>query len=131
MSAKLLWTQAMLWPLRLAHAYAVSADEDISPPTQLWNVQPLNYSDPLFGGIPPLHNVSNVKVYDGLTLNRTYTHHPILHARGDHLYLIHSSSIQDEDTNGQEIWFSKSTDGGYTWTPSTPVIPEALLPNQT
>jgi len=108
---------------------------DVAPVTKLWNVTPaIDPSDTLYAGWNQIQNVTNIEVYNGISLNRTYAHHPILYSRGSggkQVYLIHTSSVLDEDTLGQNAWFSMSQDGGYTWTEDRPILPPAILPNQT
>lgn len=102
--------------------------------TSYWNVTPpLDYSDPLYAGWAQLNASAEVEVYNGRAAQRTYAHHPQLYSRTGTLdvYLIHSSGLVDEDAMGQQIWFSLSADGGFTWRPSRMVLPSALLPNQT
>ena len=60
-----------------------------------------------------------------------YAHHPALLAVGSTVYLVHSSAVIDEDSMGMELWGAISQDGGYTWSVSHPILPAALLPNQT
>ncbi|KAK4502255.1 hypothetical protein PRZ48_005680 [Zasmidium cellare] len=103
--------------------------------TQFWNVTPpINSNDTLYAGWPQIKVSAEIEIYNGVAHNhnRTYAHHPQLYARGNrHVYLIHSSAAVDEDSMGQNIWFSQSHDGGFTWTPSVPILPPALLKNQT
>ncbi|RDK46538.1 hypothetical protein M752DRAFT_310069 [Aspergillus phoenicis ATCC 13157] len=100
--------------------------------TQLWDVTPeIDYSDPLYAGWDPIPDVVNIEIYNGAHEQRTYALHPILYSRGEDVYLIHTSSVIDEDTMGQNIWMAHSHDGGYTWTESRPILPPAILPNQT
>lgn len=73
---------------------------------------------------PPLPTINSSN-------NHQYAHHPALLAVNQTVYIIHSSSVIDEDMLGQEIWGSISHDGGVTWAESHPILPAALLPNQT
>lgn len=66
-----------------------------------------------------------------ITYSHQYAHHPALLAVGSTVYLVHSSAVIDEDSMGQEVWCAISHNSGYTWTPSRPILPAALLPNQT
>lgn len=102
--------------------------------TSLWDVTPsIDYNDTLFAGWPQLSVAKEIEIYNGVSANRTYSHHPELYSRPNtsDVYIIHSSGLIDEDSMGQQIWFSHSDDGGLTWTPSRMVLPSALLPNQT
>lgn len=102
--------------------------------TSLWNVSPpIDYNDTLYAGWSQLNFSAEIEIYNGISANRTYAHHPELYSRPNtsDVYIIHSSGLIDEDAMGQQIWFSQSQDGGFTWTPSHMVLPSALLPNQT
>ncbi|CAN8097847.1 unnamed protein product [Discula destructiva] len=102
--------------------------------TSYWSVDPpLDYNDTLYAGWPRLDVNTEVEIYNGLSANRTYAHHPELYSRPNttDVYIIHSSGLIDEESMGQQIWFSQSKDGGFSWTPSRMVLPSALLPNQT
>ncbi|KAI0134312.1 hypothetical protein BJ170DRAFT_609371 [Xylariales sp. AK1849] len=100
--------------------------------TDFWNVSPpLDYNDTLNAGWSQLPTLSQTEVYNGIAANRTYAHHPEIYARNNSVYLIHSSALIDEDSMGQNIWLTRSSDGGFTWTPSMEILPSALLPNQT
>lgn len=101
-------------------------------PLAVWQVTPeIDYTDPLFAGWEQIPVVTEVEVYNGVAENRTYAHHPELFAIGDRVHLIFSSAPVDEDSHGQDVWISTSGDGGHTWTPSTSLLPAAILPNQT
>ena len=101
-------------------------------PMQLWQVTPeIDYTDPLFAGWDQIPVLKEVEIYNGVTENRTYAHHPELFAIGDKVYLIFSSAPVDEDSHGQDVWISTSDDGGMNWTPSYSLLPAAILPNQT
>jgi len=114
---------------------ATAVFTDVHSDTLLWDVSPaINYNDSLYAGWDQIANITNVEVYNGISLNRTYAHHPILYSRGKdgrQVYLIHTSSVHDEDTMGQNIWLSVSEDGGYTWSKDRAILPPAILPNQT
>jgi hypothetical protein len=75
----------------------------------------------------PVHKISWIV----FTKKFKYAHHPALLAVGKNVYLVHSSAVIDEDSMGMELWGSMSHDGGYTWSASKPILPAALLPNQT
>jgi hypothetical protein len=97
-----------------------------------WQVNPpIRYNDTLYAGWDQLDVVKEVEVYSGRSVNRTYAHHPEILSHGDTVYLIHSSAPIDEDSMGQDVWITVSHDGGFTWSPSSSIIPAALLPNQT
>lgn len=66
-----------------------------------------------------------------MTNTSQYAHHPIVLAIDKTVYMVHSSAVIDEDSMGQELWGTISHDGGYTWLPSHPILPAALLSNQT
>lgn len=101
-------------------------------PQTLWQVTPeIDYSDPLYAGWDQIPVVKEIEVYNGVAENRTYAHHPELFAIGDKVYLIFSSAPVDEDSHGQDVWISTSSDGGLSWTPSYSLLPAAILPNQT
>ncbi|RYP10817.1 hypothetical protein DL764_000439 [Monosporascus ibericus] len=101
-------------------------------PGEYWQVSPpINYSDPIYAGWPQLKVDKEVVVYRGTDVGRTYAHHPELYYDGHRVYLQYSSAPIDEDSTGQESWLTTSVDGGYTWSPSVSILPEALLPNQT
>ncbi|KAJ4372850.1 hypothetical protein N0V83_003141 [Neocucurbitaria cava] len=101
-------------------------------PDSYWQVSPaINYSDPLYAGWPQLKVDTEVLVYKGTELNRTYAHHPELYYDGKRVFLQYSTSPIDEDSIGQESWLSTSTDGGFTWSKGYSILPAALLPNQT
>ncbi|RDW75879.1 hypothetical protein BP5796_06700 [Coleophoma crateriformis] len=102
------------------------------PPDKYWQVTPaLNYSDALYAGWEQIPFEKEVLVYNGSAIGRTYAHHPALLAVGETVYIVHSSAVIDEDSMGMELWGAVSHDGGYTWTPSSSILPAALLPNQT
>ncbi|KAK9412877.1 putative Sialidase domain-containing protein [Seiridium unicorne] len=112
---------------------ATSSAQSILPNfTNFWDVSPpLDYNDTLYAGWSQLPALAEVEVYNGVDTNRTYAHHPEIYARNNSVYLIHSSGLVDEDSMGQNVWLTTSTDGGFTWTPSMEILPSALLPNQT
>ncbi|KAF1954511.1 hypothetical protein CC80DRAFT_475708 [Byssothecium circinans] len=107
------------------------------PPNTIWQVTPpLNHTDALYAGIPPLPLSSQTLVYNGTQTGRTYAHHPSLYHSGGggggaRIFLQYSTSPIDEDSTGQESWLSASTDGGRTWTQGRSILPTALLANQT
>lgn len=46
--------------------------------TKLWDIQPLNYSDASYGGYPKIDVSHRVVFHKGTSVNRTYSHHPML-----------------------------------------------------
>ncbi|KAL3301093.1 bnr repeat domain-containing protein [Colletotrichum asianum] len=102
------------------------------PPDSLWQISPpLNYSDVLYAGWEQIPVQKEIQIYNGSAENRTYAHHPELFSIDSHVFLIYSSAPVDEDSMGQDVWISTSSDSGLTWSPGKSLMPAALLPNQT
>ncbi|WQF89335.1 Putative Sialidase superfamily [Colletotrichum destructivum] len=102
------------------------------PPGNLWRVwPPIDYSDKIYAGWGQIPVEKEVQIYNGVAENRTYAHHPELFAVGSNVFLIYSSAPVDEDSMGQDVWISASSDGGLNWSPGKSLMPAALLPNQT
>lgn len=123
-------------PILVAVVAAVlsPAVQSQSPPSpdQYWKVTPpIDYTDPIYAGWPQLKVDAEVLVYKGTEVNRTYAHHPELYHDGKRTYLMYSTAPIDEDSTGQDAWLSTSTDGGFTWSKGSSILPDALLPNQT
>ncbi|GKT66396.1 BNR repeat domain-containing protein [Colletotrichum tofieldiae] len=102
------------------------------PPGNLWRVwPPIDYSDKIYAGWNQITVEKEIQIYNGVAENRTYAHHPELFAVGSNVFLIYSSAPVDEDSMGQDVWISASSDSGLTWSPGKSLMPAALLPNQT
>ncbi|KXS99972.1 hypothetical protein AC578_798 [Pseudocercospora eumusae] len=102
------------------------------PADQLWQVKPaVNTTDVLFAGWKQIPTVKEIEVSNGVSIGRTYAHHPELFYMDSKTYLIFSSAPVDEDSMGQDVRISVSSDDGLTWSANQVVMPAALLPNQT
>ncbi|OHE99291.1 hypothetical protein CORC01_05332 [Colletotrichum orchidophilum] len=102
------------------------------PPDTLWQVSPpLNYTDTIYAGWQQITVDAEIQIYNGVAENRTYAHHPELFAIESNVFLLYSSAPVDEDSMGQDIWISTSSDSGLTWSRGRSLMPAALLPNQT
>ena len=99
--------------------------------TKLWDVGPIDYTENNTAGFDYLNNVTAVEFYNGVEVGRTYAHSPLLLFADNTVILVHSSALQDEDSQGQDVWGGVSHDDGYTWTDPVEIFPPALLPNQT
>ncbi|KAI8626228.1 hypothetical protein F5Y19DRAFT_447632 [Xylariaceae sp. FL1651] len=98
----------------------------------LWQVSPpLDYSDRLYAGWEQVPVAKETEIYIGVVEERTYAHHPQLYANGSAALLLFSSAPIDEDSMGQDVRISASSDGGLTWSANSIIMPAALLPNQT
>ena len=138
-------TSAFAWQCQPNSSQATAVEQGCR--TQLWDVGPLDFTNNFTAGAPYLNVISKTEVYDGIAVNRTYSHHPLVRCstrsaadtqmlalpstNGTTIALIHTSATVDEDSMGQQIWAAMSYDGGFTWTPSAEIIASALLPNQT
>ncbi|PSR80526.1 hypothetical protein BD289DRAFT_462467 [Coniella lustricola] len=103
-------------------------------PDSYWRASPpIKYTDTVNAGWSQISNATDLLVYNGVAENRTYAHHPELYysVKTKTVYLIHSSAPIDEDSMGQDIWITVSHDDGQSWTPPHPILPAALLSNQT
>ena len=111
---------------------AISRAQSPPDPMSLWQVTPeMDVTDHLYAGWSQIPVVKEIEIYNGVSHNRTYAHHPELFAVGNTIHLSFSSAVIDEDSMGQDVRISTSTDGGMTWNQSYSLIPPALLPNQT
>ena len=108
---------------------------DISHPSicrrDLWNVQPIDPSNNFTGGWPMLEVNHRTKVWDGAERGRTYSHHAIAGHFDDTTVMLWTSAEVDEDSMGQVVMGSVSSDGGASWKKAETIFPEAMLPNQT
>ncbi|KXH53055.1 hypothetical protein CNYM01_11898 [Colletotrichum nymphaeae SA-01] len=118
--------------LLFASTWLIRTHAKPPPPDTLWQVSPpLDYNDKLFAGWKQISVEAEIQIYNGVAENRTYAHHPELFAIGSNVLLIYSSAPVDEDSMGQDIWISTSSDNGSTWSSGRSLMPAALLPNQT
>ncbi|KAK0370420.1 hypothetical protein CLIM01_12216 [Colletotrichum limetticola] len=118
--------------LLLASTWLTRTHAKPPPSDTLWQVSPpLDYNDNLFAGWKQISVEAEIQIYNGVAENRTYAHHPELFAIGSDVLLIYSSAPVDEDSMGQDIWISTSSDNGSSWSSGRSLMPAALLPNQT
>jgi hypothetical protein len=112
--------------------YSMHASAAPPSPQTIWDVKPeMDWNDPLYAGWEQIPAVKEVEIYNGVKYNRTYAHHPELHAIGDLVFATFSSAPVDEDSMGQDVWVSVSKDSGLTWDPPHSIVEAAILPNQT
>ncbi|KAK1710010.1 uncharacterized protein BDZ83DRAFT_591682 [Colletotrichum acutatum] len=132
MATSAITNAASLIGLLFASSWLTRTHAKPPPSDTLWQVSPpLDYNDKLFAGWKQISVKAEIQIYNGVAENRTYAHHPELFAIGSHVLLIYSSAPVDEDSMGQDIWISTSSDNGSTWSSGRSLMPAALLPNQT
>ena len=98
--------------------------------TQLWDVPAIDPTNNATGGYSSIIS-TQIEIYNGLKVGRTYAHNPLLLLVNDTVVAVYSSGLSDEDSQGQQVWGSVSHDGGYNWLDPVQIMDSALLPNQT
>ncbi|ORX33953.1 hypothetical protein BD324DRAFT_185147 [Kockovaella imperatae] len=111
--------------LRLLALTGLGQSPKASCRTDLWSIPPC--TSELTCGYPFLSFAFRLKIWNGYSHDRTYSHHPIIDHYDNTTILLWSSAPVDEDSMGQSVMSSVHHGEYLNWTQPVEMFPPAML----